>query len=275
MRNSLYSFTGLFLSLFLACNSSNYSDDSVEVYSEPSYSGEQKNFEEAEVSESKEDKKVEEADFQRKIIKKGYLSFETQDALQTHKKVMQASALANAYVSEDKVYKSGSRLEYIIEIRVPSQNFESLLEQISGEAVKIDDKNISAQDVTEEFIDVESRIKSKKELENRYLQLLQKAQKISEILEIETEIGKLRAEIESMQGRLNYLKNRVSYSTLNVTFYEHQVEDFGFFSKLSKALGSGWENLMWLVLALAHLWPFALILVLVLIVLRIRKRKKS
>ncbi|MDR2691715.1 MAG: DUF4349 domain-containing protein [Dysgonamonadaceae bacterium] len=109
--------------------------------------------------------------------------------------------------------------------------FELLLDRIAQNAKKLDSKNITVSDLTEEFIDIEARIKTKKELENRYKELLKQANKVEEIVAIEKEIGNLRTDIESIEGRLKYLKDKVSYSTLNVVFYERTSSPFGFNSK--------------------------------------------
>ncbi len=95
-------------------------------------------------------------------------------------------------------------------IRVSNSDFENLLQEVSSDVKYFDQKEISSEDVTEQFIDIEARLKAKKELENCYLELLKKANKISEILEIEKELVVIREEIESKQGQLNYLQNKVA-----------------------------------------------------------------
>ena len=95
-------------------------------------------------------------------------------------------------------------------IRVPADRFDELLLIIEPLASKIESKNINTQDVTEEFIDVETRLKTKKELETRYLEILKQAKTVTDIISIESQIATVRSEIESMEGRINYLKNQVS-----------------------------------------------------------------
>ncbi len=72
-------------------------------------------------------------------------------------------------------------------------------------------------------------------------------------------MGTLQTEIESMEGRLKYLKDKVSYRTLTVTFYETSQGNFGFGSKMGKAIKNGWTNLLWFFLGLANLWPFLIL----------------
>ena len=196
---------------------------------------------------------------ERKIIKEGEISFETTNSTETRKVISKSIADFKGYISNDNIDDYKDRIEHKIIIRVPAEQFDSLLDKISQSAKKLDSKNINALDVTEEFIDVETRIKTKKELENRYKELLKKANTVEEILTIEKEIGNLRTDIESIEGRLTYLKNKISFSTLTVVFYEKTSSTFGFSSKLGHAIQNGWTNLLWFFVGLANLWPFVVI----------------
>ena len=196
----------------------------------------------------------------RKIIREGDISFETDSLGKTANHIHKTVKELKGYISKDNVNDYGYRTEQIINIRIPAENFDKLLAQISKAAKKIDSKNISARDVTEEYIDVESRVKTKKDLETRYTEILQKAHSVSEILQIERELGVIRSEIESAEGRLRYLKNNVSFSTLEITFYTSKNQEFGFGSKLANALEGGWDGLLWFFIGLIYIWPFILII---------------
>ncbi len=195
---------------------------------------------------------------ERKIIKQGEVTFETSDATETKKVISKHIAEYKGYISEDRIADFTNKTEHRVTLRVPSDKFDLLLAAISGTARKLDSKNISASDVTEEFVDIEARIRTKKELENRYKELLKKAVKVDEILNIEKEIGNLRTEIESIEGRLNYLKDQVSLSTLTVVFYEQSHSSFGFAGRFGEAIKNGWTNLLWFFISLVNLWPFVL-----------------
>lgn len=210
----------------------------------------------------------------RKIIKEGEIRFETARAQDTRTHIAKIVSETKGYISNDQVNDQQGNTEHRITIRVPAGQFETLLEKISRQAAKLDSKSINALDVTEEFIDVEARVKTKKELETRYKDLLKKANKVEEILNIEREIGSLRTEIESIEGRLKYLKDKVSYSTLVVVFYEKTGSPFTFNSEMGEALHTGWTNLLWFFVALTKLWPFIIIGLIIIIVYR-RKRNKS
>ncbi len=103
-------------------------------------------------------------------------------------------------------------------VRIPSGRFDAFVGSLSGLMVNLDNKDIQVKDVTEEYVDIESRIKTKKEILARYTDLLKQAKTVAEMLEVERKIEKIQTELESMQGRLNVLKNQISYSTLTITF---------------------------------------------------------
>ena len=216
---------------------------------------------------------------QRKVIKQGDISFETSDAKKTRVTIEQAVTDCKGYIAQDNVNNYSNAVRYRLEVRVPANSFDQLLAAVSQSAGKIESKNISTLDVTEEFVDIEARIKTKKELEERYKELLKKANTVNDILSIEREIGNIRTEIESVEGRMKYLTDRISYSSLTISFYEPGEtgsSTFGFGSKVCKAVKNGWQGLLWFLIGLTGIWPFLLIAATVLIVIRgIRKRRRA
>lgn len=212
---------------------------------------------------------------ERKVIKEGTIRFETKDAKTTGQRIAEAVEASKGYITEDSQSDYEQAAEHRVTIRVPAGNFDALLEAISKGADKLKSKNINAQDVTEEYMDVTARIKTKKELESRYQQLLQKATKVEEMLMIEREMGTLRTDIESIEGRLRYLKDRVAFSTLTMIYFETPSTSMGFFGKLGQALGAGWDNLLEFLVVVVTLWPFVLIGIGLFLLLRQYRRRKS
>ena len=100
------------------------------------------------------------------------------------------------------------------------------------------------------------------------------AQQVSEILEIEREIGTLRSDIESIEGRLNYLKDQVAMSTLNITFYKKVSQDSRFWSKVKSGFGNGWDFLLSIILGIINIWPVWIIACGLYLIIRRIKRKK-
>jgi len=212
-----------------------------------------------------------------KLIKEGYIEFETDDFNATRQNVNKAIEKYNAYISSDREFHYPDRRSNTLVIRIPASQFDPFVEEITQHVEHFDRKEIKVNDVTEEFIDIQARLKTKKETEKRFLELLKKARNVSEILEVENQIEQLRAEIESLEGRLNYLKNQTIYSTLNLTFYERiPVEHKNhFIEKFKKGFKNGWNNLVWFLVILVNLWPFVLLLALLIFWSKRRHQKNT
>jgi len=196
---------------------------------------------------------------ERKLIRNGRLHFKTKDVKQTKTELDKLCQSLNAYISTETQTTLDDGVSYSQKIRVPANRFDELMQKTELLAEKVDEHSVDTQDVTEEFIDVESRLKTKKELEKRYIDLLNKGRNVEELLSIERELANVRGEIESMEGKLNYLKNQVAFSTLDVSYYEQKGKDFGFGSRLASSMGTGWNNLLEFFIGVMAIWPFVLI----------------
>lgn len=215
-------------------------------------------------------------EIQRKLIKNGEIEFESENIINTRKDIFQAIEKFKGYSSSDNEYKNSYEISNTLIIRVPTENFDNLLNEITNGVSKFDRKEIKIKDVTAEFLDIEARLKTKKELENRYLEILKKANTVTEILEVEKQIGELRSDIESIEGRLKFLNNQVSFSTLNVRIYETISEQTEFGKKFKNGFKNGWENLILFFVFLVNIWPFIFIIIGIVILIRIwRKRRKN
>lgn len=213
-----------------------------------------------------------ETSIQRKLIKSGTISFETKDLQHTRNTIVDLVNQNKGYIASDNEYKSDDRISSTISIRIPAEKFDVILSDIAKGVEKFDSKNIRISDVTEQFLDVEARLKTKKVLEAKYLEILKKAKTVREILDVERELGKLRSDIESTEGRLKYLQNQVSFSTLSITFYKQiAANEDSFIGKISKAFKTGFENIKDFFLYLIHIWPF--IIILFILFFYVRKRR--
>ncbi len=219
------------------------------------------------------EKKVSET-VDRKLIKEGRVEFETDNLSSTRKTIFEAVEKYKGYVSSDQEFKSPGRKSNTVIIRVPADNFDNLLSEATKGIAKFESKEISVKDVTEEFLDIQARLKTKKELELRYIELLKQAKNVIEILEIEKQIGQLRSDIESIEGRLKYLQNSVSFSTLTMTFYEIIPNENESGNQFKNGFRNGWHNLILFFVMLTNIWPFILLGFGLIIGIRFYKKKK-
>jgi hypothetical protein len=111
-----------------------------------------------------------------------------------------------------------------ITIRVPARSFQAAVERIEKTGDMLH-RNVTAQDVTEEFRDLEVRIRNARVVRERLEQLLSKAVKVEESVLIERELERVTGELERLEGRLKFLKDRISFSTITVTFEPKRQEE--------------------------------------------------
>lgn len=203
-------------------------------------------------------------DTTKKIIKSGTIEFEVSNINAARKRILQALEKYGGYVDEDNqtINSDINRKEYNLKISIPARYFDFLVDSVSASADKIDTKNISITDVTTRYIDMKTRLDNKKILENRYLELLKKGTKISDLLEIENKLTEIRSDIESAQGQLNYLNKQVAYSSLDITFYTKattQNVDDRFTNKFEASINAGWTFLKNVFFGIISIWPLLII----------------
>ncbi|WPE16346.1 DUF4349 domain-containing protein [Candidatus Thioglobus autotrophicus] len=201
------------------------------------------------------------------LIKTGNLFFSVKNYKKSYKSIIDSINKFDGYVVDESSYGSN---DVNLKIRVPANNFNQLFEILLKEADQERSirKSINTKDVTEEYMDVESRIKSKKLIEDRYLEILSKATKVSELLEVEKYLGDIRTEIEQVEGRLKYLKNRSNFSTIDLKISEAQkyekLKEDSLMAKIQDSFGMGWSRAISLMLFVTSNW-FAVVLVIALI----------
>lgn len=216
---------------------------------------------------------------EQKIIKTGNIKFETDHLDTTYEKIKKAIKNQNAYIQNDSEGKEYGSIYRRITVRIPNQNFDAFIKDISTGVTYFDNKEINSQDVTAEYIDLDARLKAKKKLEDRYLELLAKATKMSEMLEIEAQLSAIREEVEAKEGQLKYLQNQVSLSTITIEFYKTIAEESGvtisYGAKLWNAFKSGFYGISSFFLGLLEVWPFIIIAILLFYFIRKRLKKKN
>ncbi len=214
-----------------------------------------------------------------KIIKNAEVRMQVDRLDRVIQKVKAIVAKYNAFGSDNRS-QSDNEITQNMNIRVPAVKFDSILEELVNEGIYINYKNVSAEDVTDQFVvDVEARLKTKKELELRYLALLKDAKKVSDILEVENNLRTIREEIESFEGRMKHLKDQIAYSDINLDMYqtlEYKAKPkVSFGSQVVESLANGWTNLTDFTLYVIAAWPFLIAILLIAIAIKKwRSRKK-
>ena len=199
-----------------------------------------------------------------KIKKTADLNITVDDYKKARTEIEKIVKSGNAYIgSENEQNTTYSITNYMV-IRVLNRDFDSMVNKLLTVARNVNSKSVAAEDVTARFVDIQSRLKSKKEIENRYLDILQRASKVSDILEIEQKLGEIREEIEAKEGELKFLSDQVNYSTINLNFHQEfeytPTDRPGFFGRMGSAFGNGWSGFLSFLVGVVYVWPLWLIL---------------
>ncbi|MCX8192148.1 MAG: DUF4349 domain-containing protein [Nitrososphaerales archaeon] len=155
----------------------------------------------------------------RKIIYEGWLVIEVKDIDSTIEQIHRIVREMGGFVSQMSFSKYGEAKSATVTVRVPQVKFYTTLQYI-GRLGELKDSKVSSQDVTEKYIDLEARLKNAQRQEQRLLQLLDRAQKVDEMLRIEQELTRVREQIELYMSQLRYLERRVEYSTITISLRE-------------------------------------------------------
>lgn len=216
----------------------------------------------------------------KKIIKDGRLGLQVENLKKTKQYIDSLVKNLGGYYANERYNNSDWESSYDLTIRIPSKNFEQFLSKVESGKDKTLYKELHARDVTDQFIDLESRLANKQNYLKRYNDLLGKANSIKEILEIEEKIRRLEEEIESVTGRLQYLNNQVDYSTLDLNISKRKEFKYTsekrsrFAERFKQSLSKGWFGFIDFFLFVIRLWPFWALVALSLYFWK-RSRRKS
>jgi hypothetical protein len=186
---------------------------------------------------------------QRKVIQNAEMTIETDTPDEGQQKIGVIAEKHGGFVviSESKQNEAvsqnvASKVVNIV-VRVPAQSFQETLDEICAVGGRILHRKSSGQDVTEEYIDLEARIRTKKALEAQFLEIMKQARKISDAMEVQTQLAEVRTEIERLEGRRRFLENQSALSTINITLHTPTpvvaAATRGFFYDLKAAFGDG------------------------------------
>ncbi len=155
----------------------------------------------------------------RQNIKNGRLEIEVES-------ITTATQSLRTIISNEKgyIYSSNnqSEREVFFITRIPPEKLESVITSASSLG-KVTSKTISTQDITDEMIDIDAKIKNLTALRDRFRDLLTRATKISEIIEVERELNRVQTELDSIEGRYNALKSQAAMSTLEIRIKQERI----------------------------------------------------
>jgi hypothetical protein len=205
------------------------------------------------------------------IIKNGDVSVEVErDGLnEAVQEVVRLAARYQGYVVSTTLDDSSSGTGVLV-IRIPSQSFELALGAVK-ELGEVKRQQVTGQDVTAEFVDLEARLRNWTTQEAVLLRLMDRAQTISESIRVQAQLQQVQLEIERIRGRLDYLEDQTALGTLAVSFTETGATP-GKASTIEKAwrdaLGLGLGLVSGLIVATGVIVPLAILLLIGLLIFR-------
>jgi len=222
----------------------------------------------------------------RKVIKTAYLTLEVGDG-KFEKALFDLTRLADnngGFVSHTQSYSDadGKLTSGSITIRIPHDKYNSALDLIKDMGT-VESITVSGQDVTQEYTDLESRLRNLNAQEEILLDLMSQSNDVGDSIEVQRELSYVMEQIEVIKGRMNYLDNMVSFSTIEV--YMHEPEPittstgWGFVEALKKGLRGAVTVfngiLIFLIAASPILAIIAIIFVVIWLIVRSRRRRRA
>jgi hypothetical protein len=175
----------------------------------------------------------------RMIVRTANLSLLVEDTEETLDAIERLATQLEGYISDLQTWRQNDQLAGIVTLRIPASSFDQARERIKELAVEVESENVSGQDVTEEYVDLEARLRNLEVAEEELLELLDSAQETHKnaesILAIYREITNVRQQIEQITGRMNYLENASSLATLTVSLTPEKIDE--------PVVEPGWEPL--------------------------------
>lgn len=179
----------------------------------------------------------------------------------------QSIATYGAYIAGEQQQEDDAQITNDISIKVPVGQFENLINYLTADKKnKALTKQITSADVTAEYADTKSRLETRKQVRDKYSQFMSNANKIDDVLRLQSEINTITEDIEAAAGRVKYLNHQASYSTINLRYFQildaskaTDEKEPGFGSRFVGSLKAGASLVGELFVALAYIWPLLLI----------------
>lgn len=224
---------------------------------------------------------------ERKIIRNAELQLESDTPEEAQQKITAIVESKSGFVVETTQrgsdVKSVKRDIVTMTVRVPAEKFNEALDEIRKTASRVVVETVKGQDVTEEFIDIEANLKTKKALEEQFLEIMKRSNSVADALNVQRELANVRGEIEKIEGRKRFLESQASLSTIKITLQTPTAisgSSKGFFYRLTESLSTGFDSalsfILFFVTAIIALLPFLILVVLpIWLILRYLWRKYS
>lgn len=157
------------------------------------------------------------APVQRMIIKNAEMDLLVADTDVALDSITVMAADYGGYIVSSHVWHEQELTYATVRLGVPVTEFENVLRRLRGLAIKVNSELASGEDVTDQFVDLQSRLTNLQATQARIREFLDQAQTVEEALKVNEQLSQVEAQIEEIQGRMNYLSDRAAFSTIDIT----------------------------------------------------------
>ncbi len=155
------------------------------------------------------------------VIKTGSLTLDVKNTPDTMAAFTAIADVYGGFVQDSNTWmQSDETMAGSVTLRVEVEHFEQALEDIKALATVVQSESLSGQDVTADYVDMQAELTNLQAEEEQYLEILERAYTVEDLLNVSDYLSRVRGDIEWIQGQLNYLENRTSFSTITVYVYE-------------------------------------------------------
>lgn len=216
-------FICLMVLLLAACSSQSEEKSSMDMAKSNSNESGSVAISEDSTVESEEKSKSDES-VDRMVIYKANLRMRVKNFENAQREMEAKAKKYDGFMIESTSYRDGNeQVSGSITLRIPEEHFQSFLHDAEGVAEEVLERNVNGQDVTEEYVDLESRLRAKRVVEERLLEFMKNAQKTEDLLKISNDLSVVQEEIEQVMGRMKFLENQSALSTITIDLYEENV----------------------------------------------------
>lgn len=223
-----------------------------------------------------DDEAVEQAPVKR--IRNAVIDLEVDDIEKAAVDVRGAVSKMNAAIDQEELTRNSWRWSYDMVIRVPAASLDALLDELKTLAKEVDRLHVASEDVTRAAMDIDIRLANLRATEKRYLELLDRADSVQDVLTVEAQVSDTRLRIEQLTAQQKALDRNVRFSTVRLTFYQQQnpqQESTSFVGEMGSAARWGVDLLQNLILAVIGGWPLWLIGGAITAMVLIRKKRRE
>lgn len=157
----------------------------------------------------------------RSVIRTAHLALEVDNFEAAARRLLDIAEGAGGFIADSAYAEDGGIPRGDFTLRVPAPRFSAAIRGVEALGT-VRQRQISAQDVTEEFVDLQARQRNLKHHERQLLAFMDRATKVSDLLAVEQELSRVRGEIEQITGRLNFLSHKVDLATIEVGVQQKQ-----------------------------------------------------